>query len=153
MKGLSWQHLEARVAHLAPALEHPNPPTGWIRAMRLAFGMTLEQLGRRLSITPQSVRDMEMREKEGSLTLDRLRKAAHALDMELVYGFVPREGTLEAYVERRARMLATMIVERTSQTMRLEDQENAQARLRKAIDERTKAIMEDLPRALWDQWP
>jgi predicted DNA-binding mobile mystery protein A len=121
--------------------------------MRLAFGMTLEQLGRRLSITPQSVRDMEMREKEGSLTLDRLRKAAHALDMELVYGFVPREGTLEAYVERRARMLATMIVERTSQTMRLEDQENAQARLRKAIDERTKAIMEDLPRALWDQWP
>lgn len=152
MKPLSWQHLEDRVGRLAPALERPNPPTGWIRAVRLAFGMTLEQLGRRLSVTPQSVRDMEMREKEGSLTLARLRKAAHALDMELVYGFVPREGSLEAYLERRARKLATMIVDRTSQTMRLEDQENAQERLRKAIDERTKAIMEDLPRALWDPW-
>lgn len=50
------------------------PPTGWIKAIRNAIGMSMLQLGNRLSITKQSVQDMENREKDGSISIKALRK-------------------------------------------------------------------------------
>ncbi len=70
--------------------------------------------------------------------------------MELVYGFVPKDGTLDGYIENKARFLAEKIVTRTSNTMKLEDQENSSERIKKAIEERTKIIKQELPKALWD---
>ncbi|MEX2347964.1 MAG: mobile mystery protein A, partial [Balneolaceae bacterium] len=130
--------------------ELPNPPTGWIRAIRLALGMSLQQLADKLTITKQSVQEIEMREKEGSITLRSLRETARALDMELVYGFVPKDGSLEKYIDKKARSLAEKIVSRTSNTMKLEDQENTNQRLKKAIEERMIIIKRELPKALWD---
>lgn len=73
-----------------------------------------------------------------------------ALDMELVYGFVPNDGTLEALIEKRARELATKIVLRTSNTMRLENQGNSDKRIELAINERTEEIKNEMPKILWD---
>lgn len=126
------------------------PPTGWIRAIRNAIGMSMLQLGNRLSITKQSVQDMEGREKEGSITIKSLREAARALDMQLVYGFVPNDGSLEALIDRKAKELATQIVMRTNISMKLEDQENSKQRIEKAIQERAFAIKTEMPKTLWD---
>lgn len=126
------------------------PPTGWIRAVRLAVGMSLQQLGKKLSITKQSMLDVEKREKDGSISLKALRDAAEALDMQLVYGFVPKDGSLEAMIERKARDLAREIVLRTSNTMKLEDQENSAERITKAIEEKTTLFKNELPKILWD---
>lgn len=93
---------------------------------------------------------METREKEGRITLNSLRETADALDMQLVYGFVPKDGTIEALIERKARELAIQIVSRTSTTMKLEDQGNSEERLKKAIDERTAIIKNELPKVLWN---
>ncbi|MBK8425272.1 MAG: helix-turn-helix domain-containing protein [Lewinellaceae bacterium] len=68
----------------------PLPGEGWIYSIRTALGMSLKQLGRRLKMTPQGIKDIERREKDGSLTLQRLREVAAALDMQLVYGLVLR---------------------------------------------------------------
>jgi hypothetical protein len=70
--------------------------------------------------------------------------------MELVYGFVPKNGSLESYIESKARALAEKIVSRTSNTMKLEDQENTPQRIKKAIEERTLLIKQELPKTLWD---
>ena len=59
------------------------PADGWIKTIRTALNMSLRQLGERMSITPQSLRSMETREKEGAVTLKTLRDAAAALDMQL----------------------------------------------------------------------
>jgi predicted DNA-binding mobile mystery protein A len=126
------------------------PPTGWIRALRNALGMTLEQLGNRLSVTKQSALDIERREKEGSITLKALRDVASAMDMQLVYGFVPIDGSLEALIDRKARELATQIVMRTSNSMKLEDQEVSRQRLKQAIEERANIIRNELPKLLWN---
>ncbi|MGF1637286.1 MAG: mobile mystery protein A [Cyclobacteriaceae bacterium] len=142
--------LESRVKRFSHARELPNPPTGWIRAIRLALGMSLQQLASKLKMTKQSVQEIEMREKEGSITLRSLRETARALDMELVYGFVPMDGSLGKYIDKKARSLAEKIVFRTSNTMKLEDQENTNQRLKKAIEERTIIIKRELPKALWD---
>ena len=126
------------------------PPTGWLKAVRTALGMSLQQLSNRLSMTKQSVREMEQREKDGSITIKSLREAAKALDMTLVYGFVPVDGSLEALIDRKAKELAAQIVLRTSNSMKLEDQENSKQRIEKAIEERAALIKIEMPKALWD---
>lgn len=39
---------------------------------------------------------------------------------------------------------------RTSHTMKLEDQENTKERIEKAIEERMKEILNEMPKSLWD---
>lgn len=149
-KKLQIEQLESRIKLFSPTRQLPNPPTGWVKAIRLAFGMSMQQLANKLSMTKQSVQEIEIREKEGSITLKSLKESARVLDMELVYGFVPKEGSLDKYIEKKARLMAEKIVSRTSNTMKLEDQENSKQRLKKAVEERTKIIKQQLPKVLWD---
>lgn len=82
IKNLQIMQLDAKIKGFADA-QTPMPPTGWIKAIRLALGMTLQQLANKLSITKQSVSKLELREQEGAITLKSLREVAHALDMDL----------------------------------------------------------------------
>ncbi len=149
-KKLQLEQLDRKIKGFSEATKVSPPATGWVKAVRLSLGMSLQQLASKLSITKQSVREIEIREKEGNITLNSLKKAANALDMQLVYGLVPNDGTLDALIERKARELAIKIVSRTSNNMKLEDQENSEERLKKAIEERTTIIKNDMPKILWD---
>ena len=149
-KSLQIQQLNTKMLAYASLQKVAPPPTGWIKAIRNAIGMSMLQLGNRLSITKQSVQDIERREKDGSITIKALREAARALDMQLVYGFVPNDGSLELLIERKAKELATQIVMRTNNTMKLEDQENTKQRIEKAIQERTTIIKTEMPKTLWE---
>lgn len=149
-KSLQIQQLNSKMQVVASIKKIAPPPTGWIKAVRTALGMSLQQLGAKLLITKQSIQDIERREKEGSVTIKTLRELANALDMELVYGLVPKDGSLDALINRKAKELATQIVLRTSNTMKLEDQENSQKRIQKAIEERAASIKNEMPKILWD---
>jgi predicted DNA-binding mobile mystery protein A len=149
-KSLQIQQLNSKMLAYASLQKVAPPPTGWIKAIRNAIGMSMLQLGNRLSITKQSVQDIERREKDGSITIKALREAARALDMQLIYGFVPKDGSLELLIERKAKELATQIVMRTNNTMKLEDQENTRQRIETAIKERTTIIKTEMPKTLWD---
>ena len=96
------------------------------------------------------MQEIEQREKEGSITIKSLKEVARAMDMQLVYGFVPNDGSLDALIDRKAKELAKQIVMRTSNTMKLEDQQNSAERLEQAIQERTIAIKNEMPKILWD---
>ena len=126
------------------------PSGGWIHAIRTALKMSLRQMGNRLSIAPQSVKEIEQREKDSSITLKNLREAGKALNMQLVYGFVPKEESLEKMIEKKAYEIAKEIVMRTSHSMLLEDQENSRQRIEKAIKERAEEIKNEMPGYLWD---
>ena len=93
---------------------------------------------------------MEQREADGSITIKKLREVAGVLDMKLVYGFVPHEGSLQALIDKRARQLAREIVLRSNQNMRLEDQEVKEERVQKAIEERAEELKNETPRLLWE---
>jgi predicted DNA-binding mobile mystery protein A len=147
---LQMQQLDRKMRSYAILSKIAMPPTGWIRAIRLALGMSSQQLGKKLSMTRQGVVDMEKREKDGLITIRALRETAKALDMQLVYGFVPNDGSLENLVNRKAKELAVEIVMRTSQTMKLEDQEISKTRIEKAIQERFESIRNEMPKILWD---
>jgi predicted DNA-binding mobile mystery protein A len=148
-KYLLQQQLNQKMQVLASFLLI-QPPTGWVKAVRSALGISAQQLSKKLTITRQGVQDMERREKNGSITIKSLREVAKALDMQLVYGFVPMDGTLEKLIERKAKEVATQIVLRTSNTMKLEDQANTDKRIEKAIKEMTTKLKTEMPKTLWD---
>lgn len=149
-KFLQLQQLNSKMLGFASLKQVAMPPTGWVKAIRTALGMSMQQLGNKLNVSKQGVMDMEKREKDGNITIKSLREIARAMNMQLVYGFVPNDGSLDALIEKRATELATQIVMRTANTMKLEDQANSQRRIKAAIKERAAAIKNEMPKMLWD---
>jgi len=126
------------------------PQKGWINAVRTSFGMSMRQMAMRINKSTSAIQKLEKSEAKGKITLQSLRDAAKAFDMKLVYGLVPREGTLEGIIERRAKELAIEIVKRTNRTMVLEDQKVSDKRLKREVHELTKELIDEMPRILWD---
>ena len=119
---LQFQQLNEKMDKLTVLQHLIMPPIGWIKAIRNGIGMSMEQLGKKLSITKQAVMDIEKREKEGAITIKSMQEIAKVIDMKFVYGFVPNAGSLEQMIETRSLEIATKIVQRTSTSMKLEDQ-------------------------------
>ncbi len=126
------------------------PHSGWIHAVRMTLGMSLRQLARRLDVSIQSVSQLEVRERNGTITLNRLRELGNAMGMKLVYGFVPHSGTIEDLIMQRARQIALEIIGQSAHTMELEDQGVSPARLKKQVDEMAKELFEETPGRIWD---
>lgn len=144
------EQLDSKLMRFREIEDVVSPSVGWIKSIRTSLKMSLRQLGKRLNVSPQSVGDMERREAEGTITLNSLKELASALDMRLVYGFIPKEESVEQMIEKRAKEIATEIVSRTNTTMTLEDQQNSKDRIKKAIDQKTEEIKYEMPKYLWD---
>jgi predicted DNA-binding mobile mystery protein A len=147
---LAAEQLDGKFLAMKPIMGLTVPPRGWIHTIRMSLRMSLRQLASRLGITIPSVKEMEDREADGSITLRTLREAARALDMTLVYAFVPKEESLERMIERQAERVARSIVLRTSASMLLEDQDVSRERMEKAIRTKTEELARTMPRYLWD---
>ncbi len=144
------EQVDKKLALFKPLDSVSIPQNGWIHTIRIALRMSLRQLGNRLKISPQSVKEIEERESNGSITMKNLKEVGAALDLKLVYGFIPRNQSIENMIERRASEIAKDIVLRTSNTMQLEDQANTKERIEKAIKNRTEEIKSKIPKYLWD---
>ena len=147
---LMIEQLDKKLAKYALIGKNGIPVSGWIKAIRTALNISLVQFARILRKSSPTVKGIEEREADKSITLKKLSEAADALNLDLVYGFVPRDGSLEKMIERRAHEVAKEIVMRTSHSMKLEDQENTEERLQKAIKDRADKIKNELPKYLWD---
>jgi predicted DNA-binding mobile mystery protein A len=99
------RYLDARLARLRLVVEEPRPPRGWIRAVRDALGMSSAELAARLAIGQSSVSELERSETRDAIRLGSLRRAADALECDLVYFLVPRS-TLDESVREQARRKA-----------------------------------------------
>jgi predicted DNA-binding mobile mystery protein A len=127
-----------------------NPDNGWVNAIRISIKMSLRQLGERLHITPQGVRDLEKREKEGAITINTLKEVGRVLDMDLVYGFISRHNSLEDMIEERAREIAEEVILKTGQTMQQDNLRKSENEIKKAIQQKTYEISSKMPSNLWD---
>jgi predicted DNA-binding mobile mystery protein A len=115
------KHLDAKFAEDSVRALSDRPVRGWIRAVRDALGMSTRQLAARMGQSQPAVTQLEHSEVSGRAQLDSLRRAAAALDCDLVYALVPRQG-LEETVRARARLLSERDLASVDRTMRLEDQ-------------------------------
>lgn len=92
--------LDERVSVLnAASRAATKPARGWLRAVRDAVELSQEQVARKLGVKRQSYADLEQAEERGAATLNSIRRAAEAMDCELVYFVVPREGVAGTFSE------------------------------------------------------
>lgn len=113
--------LDRRFNRLPPVSSMVRPPAGWIRAIRDALGMSGPDLAHRMGVSAATVSDIERSERDGTARLDTLKRAADALDCDLVYLLVPRR-SLTATVEQRALNHVRGHVSAVARAMTLESQ-------------------------------
>jgi predicted DNA-binding mobile mystery protein A len=142
----SRSQLDQRFQHLAAAKHFAPPVRGWIKAIREALGMSMEQLADRLKIKQPSLSDLEQSEARGSIELATLRRVAEALDCTLVYALVPNK-PLETIVRDRARAFARKRRGHVEHSMLLEDQKVASGNEEARLDE---IVRETNPRLFWE---
>ncbi len=113
--------LDGRLAKLSSLRTEPRPHRGWIRAIRDALGMSARELAARMGVSQQTIPDIEHSELRDTIKLDTLRRAADALDCDLVYFLIPRS-SLDETIRAQARRKASDHLERVAHHSRLEDQ-------------------------------
>ena len=80
------RHSSLDSARTAAAL----PAKGWLRAVREAVGLRQSEVAARIAVRRQSLAQFERSEEKGSISIESLRRAAGAMDCELVYFVIPR---------------------------------------------------------------
>jgi len=84
------EQLDNKISKFISLKDFIIPPEGWVFSIRTALGMSLRQLGKKVDITAQSVKEIETREKNGTISINVLKRVSHGLDMKFVYGFIPK---------------------------------------------------------------
>lgn len=144
---LARASLDLRFTHGGPDALSPRPRGGWIRAIRDALGMTGAQLANRMGISQPAVAQLERSEVGGQIRLDSLRRAADALDCEVVYALVPRT-SLEDTVRARARRIARDEIEAIDASMRIDRRGLDATDLQRRVDEYANQLIAG--GRLWD---
>lgn len=146
---------DLRLKQLDTALDHwreaglpPRPPSGWLKAIREALGMTASHVARQIGVAPSTVLRLETSEADDTISLASLRRTAEALGCELHYALVPRRSLADT-LAARATELAAQRLAAVSHTMALE----AQSTSRESVEAQTRADAERLlagsRRVLW----
>jgi predicted DNA-binding mobile mystery protein A len=91
---------------------------------------------------------MEKAERDGNIKISTMEKIADALDMDFVYGFVPRT-SLNEMVRQQAKKIALHKMERLDNTMRLELQELSSEEKERALKDMIDRILIDGPKDFW----
>ena len=137
-------------AKLAPLREHhaamSMPRGGWLRAIRRALGMSLEDIATRLSVTNSTITRLETSEQNGTIQLDSLRRVAEALNCELAYVLIPKQALEKAVAQQRQKIARQLNAEVRSH-MSLEGQHTDDASLEQWREDRAVALVSD--RQLW----
>lgn len=142
------QLLSSKIAAFKRLQKVTPPSGGWLRAIRLAVGMPSSHAARKLRISASTLREFENNEATGAISLKTLKRAADAMDCDLVYFLFPRAGSLQAMIEKQAQKRAEALVRPVAHSMLLEGQSTAAARER--IDELSKELAATPNASLWD---
>lgn len=146
---IARRHLDAAFTRGNAATLPPPPAGGWVAAISSALGMTTRQLATRIGVRQPSVVALEKSEVAGTVSLKTLRRAAEALDCDLVYALVPRR-TLEETLRRRAESVAQAHVAAVSHSMDLEGQGVSTTQRTAEVRRLAEALLEQGSR-LWDE--
>lgn len=141
---LQIRALDKKTFDLKSAKNIVPQPSGWIKTVREAIGMTVSQLAARLGVTQPRITKMES--NEDNLKLSTMKKAAEAMNCEFVYYFKPKT-TFQNLVDEQAQKKAAEVLKTVNVNMALENQEIAE-------DEVVKDFASDLIntkiKQIWD---
>lgn len=147
---LYLEQIDRKIKAFSGVLPDSKPMGGWIEAVRKAIGMNMRQLATKMNKTPQAIKQIQEREKAGTITLNSLEETAAAMNMRLVYAIAPMEtSSLSELIQQQAEKMAKEIVIRANKTMSLEDQKISEKRIKNSIKEISAELAEN-PEKLWE---
>ncbi|AUC81094.1 mobile mystery protein A [Lacinutrix sp. Bg11-31] len=149
-KKLLIEQLDQKLAHFKDAGMVLVPQKGWVNTIRTTLNMTRDQLGTKLDLTKGAIQKIEEREATGQITINKLKDVGNALNMKFIYGFIPKDGTIESLINLKAKKLARKIVLRTNQNMKLEDQGISEDKIEHSINDLANEIKREMRKSLWD---
>ncbi len=149
-KKLLIEQLDQKLAHFKDAGMVLVPQKGWVNTIRTTLNMTRDQLGTKLDLTKGAIQKIEEREATGKITINKLKDVGNALNMKFIYGFIPKDGTIESLINLKAEKLARKIVLRTNQNMKLEDQGISEDKIEHSINDLANEIKRVMRKSLWD---
>lgn len=149
-KALIQKQMDELIQSIVEGKQNAQTSVGWIQSTRLALGMSLRQLAERIGISASALTNFEKREQSDTVTLATLKKVANAMDMELVYFFKPKSGSIKSAIEKQATKKAQEILNQSNQTMKLEDQETSKKVQQLELERLKIDIMNKMPANLWD---
>jgi predicted DNA-binding mobile mystery protein A len=110
--------------------------------------MSSKELATRMGVTQPAVIGIERSELHDTIKLETLRRAADALDCELVYFLMPRT-SLEESVERQARYKAAQYLQPVVHNSRLENQATTNEENAEQLAELATQLIDR--RGLWNE--
>ena len=147
-KKLIREQLDSKLSTLKGFTAQGLKSIGWIKTIREALGMTSTNLASRVGVNQSRIIHMEKAERDGNIKISTMEKVADALDMDFVYGFVPRT-SLNEMVRQQAKKIALHKMERLDNTMRLELQELSSEEKERALKDMIDRILIDGPKDFW----
>lgn len=125
-----------------------TPKTGWVREVRTALGMSMNDLALRLGVIKQRIEGLEKNEAAGTVTIESLRKAAEAMNCDFVYHFVPKQG-LQKTLEAQANHVAEELVKTSEHSMSLEMQGTSKSAQKALVEEIALELLRNEDRRIW----
>lgn len=126
-----------------------HPPSGWLKAIRGALGISSRQLAQIIGVDMSAVIRLEEREPLGKITIEMLNRAAQAMDCKVIYAIVPRDDydSLEAIVDDRSKKAAKDLLKKIEHSMRLEDQGSPDSK--SALERLSQIMKEKMDPSIW----
>lgn len=142
MQRRRWARMLDRSADRVADLEVPEK--GWIATMRLALGMTAEQVAVRKGVSRNAVYQAERSEKEGAVSLKQMENLAAAMGGRFVYAIVP-DAPVDQLKYRQAVLRAGILAHEAADfaTWSPDDQQDW-------IDDTIAQQLHDMPADFWD---
>jgi transcriptional regulator with XRE-family HTH domain len=110
---------------------------GWLRGVRLAVGMPVEELARRQGVGEREISRQELMERGSRITLWALQRAAEAMDCELSYALIPKRGTLSEMAAVRSSARDKVFAKRRVEA---DDRRSEEGKRRRRRDPQLEAI-------------
>lgn len=138
---LAQEQVNRRLKALKTYSEESKIQPGWVKYIRRALGMTLQQLAKRAGLSVSTIAHIERSEAAGTASLNTLKKVAAALECEFIYAFVLKNDAedIEAILKKSARKKAREILAVADTHMTLEDQQ-----VKQSLEERIERLAEKL---------
>ncbi|MFA7340077.1 MAG: mobile mystery protein A [Candidatus Obscuribacterales bacterium] len=133
---------------LARFRELERMPRGYIREIRESLEMTTYRLAEKMGISQPALVNIELSERNGTISLKSLEKAAAALGCKVVYALVP-DVSLEQIVAEQSKSRAARILDAVTRTMALEQQAASKSANEMLLEELAQDVLRKGKRELW----
>ena len=121
-----------------------KPEKGWIATMRLALGMSAEQVAKRKGVSRNAVYQAERSEMDGAVSLKQMEKIAQAMGGKFVYAIVPNAPIEQLKYQQALRQARAMTAQEPEFKNWSKDEQQDW------IDDAAAQQLHDMPSDFWD---